>query len=176
MKLHALELASVLALSAVVAYSAGSVAARADGTAAGLAGDWQGAFTLDGAYPPRNDAVGRTVRARVHIDVGRPATAHAARDPRPAALDGDLRVFGMRGGSLRGARVQAARGDSVRIILGSGARTVVLVGRVGCGRVTGRWRHGSRAETETGRFELRRGPAGTGQGRSGSIHTTRGQG
>jgi hypothetical protein len=50
------------------------------------------------------------------------------------------------------------------------------VGKVQCARVAGRWRHTSRAERETGHFELRRSPAGTGQDRSGSNHATEGQG
>jgi hypothetical protein len=33
---------------------------------------------------------------------------------------------------------------------------VVLTGRLECGRMTGRWRHVSRVETEAGRFEMRR--------------------
>jgi hypothetical protein len=176
MKLSALELASALVLAAVVAYSAGGVAARTDGTVAGLAGDWQAAFTLDHAYPRDEDDLGRTVAARVHIDPGPPGPSRSTDDARPDALDGDLRVFGLRGEALRGTRVHPARGDSVEITLGSGGREVVLVGKVQCARVAGRWRRASRAETETGHFELRRSAAASVPDGAGRIHTTGGQG
>jgi hypothetical protein len=161
MKLSTMEGTAILLLAGVVAYSAGSVAGHADGATRGLDGDWQAAFTLDHAYPARDEA-GRTVAARVHIGTARPPPSRSTGDERPRALEGDLGVFGLRGGGLRGARVQPARADSVRVTLGAGARAVELVGHLECGRVTGRWRHASRAETETGRFELRRitpGPA-----------------
>jgi hypothetical protein len=157
MKLTTLELAAALALAAVVSYSAGSVAARDADTVAGVSGDWQASFTVDRAFPRQTGDPVRTADARVHLDLARPLPARSAAALRPDALDGDLRVFGMRGEALRGAEIHPARGDSVEITLGSGARAVVLTGKPECGRITGHWRHESRAEAETGRFELRRG-------------------
>lgn len=158
MKLNTLELASVLALTAVVAYSAGSVAAHQGATPALLAGDWQAAFTAEHAFPSHAGDAGRTVAARVHIGEARPEPSRSTHPPSPASLEGDLVVFGLRGYGLRGVAVRPAHGDSVQVTLGRGARAVVLTGRLQCDRVTGRWRHTSRVETETGRFELRREP------------------
>lgn len=171
MKLSAMEGTAILLLAGVVAYSAGTVTRRGDDTTAGLAGDWQARFTMDHAYPPRENAVGRTVAARVHIGAAPPSPSRSTSDARPHALEGDLRAFGIGGGDLRGARVHAARGDSMEVTLGSGPQALVLVGRLECGRMAGRWRHASRVEMETGHFELRR-AHGTGWPASRASHLT----
>ncbi len=154
MKLTDVELASVLLLAAVVAYSAGSVAAHEGGADVRLTGDWRAAFTVEQAFP-RGDGMGRTA-ARVHIEATAAEPSRSTAEGVPDALRGDLRPLGLRGQGLRGAVVRPVRGDSLEVTLGSGARTVVLTGRLECGRMTGRWRHASRGETAAGRFEMRR--------------------
>lgn len=164
MKLNTLEVASVLLLAAVLAYSAGSVSAHGGGTDVLLAGDWQAAFTVEHAFPP-GDGVGRTAAARVHIGDALPEPSRSTANAAPDALRGDLGVFGLRGHALRGAEVRRAHGDSVQVTLGTGTRAVVLTGRLECGRFAGHWRHASRVQAETGRFELRRDTArGSGSG------------
>lgn len=138
MRLTALELASALVVSAVVAYSAGAVAARYRALREGMAGDWRAGFVLEHAFPDSPGEAGRPVVAHVHVDADPPGPARSAAAPAASGLRGDLRVFGMRGHALHGAAVRAARGDSVRVTLGSGARAVVLTGRMMDGGVRGR--------------------------------------
>jgi hypothetical protein len=156
MRLTALELASVLVVSAVLAYAAGSTAGRDRDLREAMAGDWRAVFILEHAFPDAPGEAGSPVAARVRIDADPPEPARSAAAPAAAGLRGDLRVFGMRGHVLGGAGVRAARGDSVQVTLGTGARAVVLTGRMTNGRVRGRWSRVSRTETEAGHFEMSR--------------------
>jgi hypothetical protein len=156
MRLTALELASVLVVSAVVAYAAGTVAARDRDLREAMAGDWRAGFVLEHAFPDSPGEAGRPVTADVHIDADSPGPARSAAAPAAGGVRGDLRVFGIRGHVLHGASVRAARGDSVQVTLGTGAHAVVLTGQMTNGRVRGRWSRVSRAETEAGHFDMAR--------------------